>query len=75
MKEVSIKTKIKKEENLALKNLEYFLEQKILEILRDTDYSMELREDFKEKLKNGQKKSGRVSHKEVLNKLGKYCID
>ena len=53
MKEVSIKTKIKNEENLALKNLEYFLEQKILEILRDTDYSMELREDFKEKLKNG----------------------
>jgi predicted PP-loop superfamily ATPase len=37
--------------DLTIEELEYFIEQKILEILGDPDSGLELREEFKSKLK------------------------
>jgi hypothetical protein len=37
--------------DLTIEKLEYFIEQKILEILGDPDSGLELREEFKSKLK------------------------
>jgi len=61
----------KKISHLSIEDLNNLIEQKILEILGDPDYGLELREDFKRELmKRLSKKSKRISHEEVIKKFG-----
>jgi hypothetical protein len=60
-------TKIK---DLSIDDLEYLIEQKVLEILGDPDSGLELRDEFKEELRNRLKNSSkRTSHEEVLRRV------
>ncbi len=57
--------------DLSLEDLEHLIEQKILEVLGDPDSGLELREEFKRKLRERLgKPSKRVSHNEVLERFG-----
>ncbi len=57
--------------DLTIDDFEYLIEQKVLEILGDPDAGLELREELKEELKNRLKyPSRRVSHKEVIKRVG-----
>ncbi len=61
----------KKISHLSIEDLNNLIEQKILEILGDPDYGLELREDFKRELvKRLSRKSKRISHEEVIKKFG-----
>jgi len=61
-------TKVK---DLTIDELEYLVEQKILEVLGDPDSGLELREEFKQELEERLKKPSRkISHEEVLKKFG-----
>ncbi len=52
---------------LSRDDLEYLIEQKILELLGDPDSGLELRNDFKKKLKDRLRKpSKKIPHEEVL---------
>ena len=60
-----------KVKDLSMDDLEYLIEQKVLEILGDPDSGLELTDEFKKKLTERLKKpSGRISHKEVLEEFG-----
>ena len=48
-----------KVKDLTMQELEYLIEQKILEILGDPDSGLELKEEFKERLSSP---SRRISH-------------
>lgn len=55
---------------MSLDELENLIEQKILETFGDPDAGLELREDFKEKLKQRfSDNSKRISHKKVVEKF------
>jgi hypothetical protein len=57
--------------SMSLDNLENLIEQKILDVFGDPDSGLELREDFKEKLKKRlASNSKRISNKEVMEKFG-----
>jgi len=61
-------TKIK---DLTIDDLEYLIEQKVLEILGDPDAGLELSEESKEELRKRLKSSSRrISHEEVLKRFG-----
>lgn len=63
--------KTKEISHLSIEDLNNLIEQKILEILGDPDYGLELREDFKREIvKRLRQKSKRVSHEEVIKKFG-----
>ncbi len=52
---------------LSKDDLEYLIEQKILELLGDPDSGLELRDDFKKKLRDRLRKpSKKIPHEEVL---------
>jgi hypothetical protein len=56
---------------MSLDELENLIEQKILEVFGDPDAGLELREDFKEKLKKRLSvNSKRISHREAVEKFG-----
>ena len=56
---------------MSLDELENLIEQKILEVFDDPDAGLELREDFKEKLKKRLSvNSTRISHREAVEKFG-----
>jgi len=56
---------------IAREDLENMIETKILEILGDPDAGLELREDFKAKLRERMSRTPRIiSHEEVLKELG-----
>ena len=56
---------------MSYDELENLIEQKILEVFEDPDSGLELREDFKEKLKIRLSfKSRRISHQEVVERFG-----
>jgi hypothetical protein len=56
---------------ISREDLENMIETKILEILGDPDAELELREEFKAKLRDRQGRISRtVSHEEVLKELG-----
>ncbi len=56
--------------NLSFDDLNNLIEQKILEILGDPDYGLELRDDFKKEIaKRLRRKSKRISHDEVIKKF------
>ena len=64
-------TKMTKIKDLSIDDLEYLIEQKVLEILGDPDSGLELRDEFKEELRNRPKGSSRrISHEEVLKRFG-----
>lgn len=57
--------------DLTIEDLEYLIEQKVLEILGDPDFGLELKDEFKEELRKRLKRSSRrVSHEEVIKGLG-----
>jgi len=57
--------------DLTIDDLEYVIEQKVLEILGDPDAGLELGNEFKEELRNRLKNSSkRTSHEEVLKRFG-----
>ena len=57
--------------HLSLNDLNNLIEQKILEILGDPDYGLELREDFKKEIsKRLRGKSRKIVHEEALEKFG-----
>jgi len=61
-----------KVKTLSLDDLEYLIEQKILEILGDPDSGLALRDEFKKRLKERlEKSSRRISHEEVLKQFGR----
>ncbi len=56
---------------ISMDDLEYLIEQKVLEMLGDPDSGLELTEEFKKKLTERlEKPSRRISHKEVLKEFG-----
>ena len=61
-------TKVK---DLTVEELEYLIEQKILEILGDPDSGLELRDEFKEELRERLKSpSKRISQRGVAKRVG-----
>jgi len=57
--------------DLTMDDLEYLIEQKILEMLGDPDSGLEVTEEFKKKLRERLgKPSKRIPHEEVLKKFG-----
>jgi len=57
--------------DLTMDDLEYLIEQKILEMLGDPDSGLEVMEEFEKKLrKRLGKPSKRIPHEEVLKKFG-----
>jgi hypothetical protein len=62
--------KIKEKENLV-RELKMYLPQLILEILKDPDFGLEIRDEIKKKLEKIRKKKVRFfDEKEVKKKLG-----
>ncbi|WP_369018050.1 hypothetical protein QBE54_09985 [Thermatribacter velox] len=56
--------------DLSMEDLEHLIEEKVLEILGDPDSGLELKEEFKRKLRERlEKPSKRISHEEVLGKF------
>ncbi len=61
----------KRVDTLSLEDLSQLIEQKVLEIIGDSDQGLELREEFKQELcKRLQQKAKRLSHAEVVKKFG-----
>ncbi len=59
-----------KVKDMSVDDLEYFIEQKLLEIVGDPDSGLQLMEGFKRKLKQRiNKPAKRVSHEKVIKKL------
>jgi len=60
-----------KVKDLTIGDLEYLIEQKVLEILGDPDSGLELEDEFREELKERlESSSKRISHEEALKKFG-----
>ena len=60
-----------KVKDLTIDDLEYLIEQKVLEILGDPHSGLELKDEFKEELRERLKKSPkRISHKEAIKRVG-----
>ena len=60
-----------KVKDLTIDELEYLIEQKVLEILGDSDSGLELKDEFKEELRKRLKNSSeRISHAEVVKRFG-----
>jgi len=57
--------------DLTIDELEYLIEQKILEVLGDPDSGLELREGFKQELRRRlEKPLSRIPHDEVVKRIG-----
>jgi len=57
--------------DLTIDELEYLIEQKILEVLGDPDSGLELKEEFKQELKRRlEDTSRRIPHHEVISRIG-----
>lgn len=57
--------------DLTIDELEYLIEQKILEVLGDPDSGLELKEEFKQELKRRlENRSSRIPHHEVVSRIG-----
>jgi len=57
--------------DLTVDDLEYLIEQKVLEMLGDPDAGLELREEFRQRLKSRLDATSRkVSHAEVMKRFG-----
>jgi hypothetical protein len=57
--------------DLTIDELEYLIEQKILEVLGDPDSGLELKEEFRQELKRRlESPSPRIPYHEVVSKIG-----
>jgi len=57
--------------DLTIDELEYLIEQKILEVLGEPDSGLLLKEEFKRELKRRlEEPSRRISHQEVVDRIG-----
>ena len=57
--------------DLTIDELEYLIEQKILEVLGDPDSGLELKEEFKQELtRRLENPSSRIPHHEVVSRIG-----
>jgi len=57
--------------DLTIDELEYLIEQKVLEILGDPDSGLELKDEFQEELRGRFKSSSkRIPHEEAIKRLG-----
>jgi hypothetical protein len=57
--------------DLTIDELEYLIEQKILEVLGDPDSGLELKEEFKQELKRRlENPLRRIPHHEVVDRIG-----
>ena len=57
--------------DLTIDELEYLIEQKIVEVLGDPDSGLELKPEFKRELKRRlENPSRRIPHHEVLSRIG-----
>ena len=57
--------------DLTIDELEYLIEQKILELLGDPDSGIELKEEFREVLKGRlEKPKSRIPHHAVVSRIG-----
>jgi len=60
-----------KVKDLSIDDLEHLIEQKIVEILGDSDSGLELTDEFRTKLRERlEKPPKRIPHEEVLKKFG-----
>jgi len=60
-----------KVKDLTIDDLEYLIEQKVLEMLGDPDSGLQLKDEFKEELRERLKNSSRrISHEEVIKRVG-----
>lgn len=66
---------MRKLKDFTEEELELLVEQKILEILGDPDYGLELREGFKERLKERLQDPASMSHEEVMRRFGEGQVD
>ena len=58
--------------DLSMEDLEHLIEQKILEVLGDPDFGLELRDELKRELRERLgKPSRRISHGEALDRFGR----
>lgn len=56
--------------NMSVQDLEYFIEQKMLEILGDPDFGLNLSDEYKNKLiERFRNRSESISHEEVLKEF------
>lgn len=56
--------------DLTIDDLEYLIEQKILEVLGDPDSGLDLKEEFKQELKSRlENPSVRIPHNEVVSRI------
>ncbi len=56
---------------LSIEDLENLIEQKIIEILGDPDTSLDLREEFRNELKDRlAKRMKRIPHQELMKRFG-----
>jgi len=57
--------------DLTIDDLEYLIEQKVLELLGDPDSGLELRQEVRQELSQRLKNPSRkVSHQEVIKRFG-----
>ncbi len=57
--------------DLTIDELEYLIEQKIVEVIGDPDSGLDLKEEFKQELrKRLEHPSGRIAHNEVVKRIG-----
>jgi hypothetical protein len=57
--------------DMTIEDLEQLIENKLLEMLGDSDSGLQLKEEFKTKLEQRLKKPAkRISHQEVLKRFG-----
>jgi len=60
-----------KVKDLTIDDLEYLIEQKVLEILGYPDSGLEIKDEFKEELRERLKNSSkRLWHEEVIKRVG-----
>jgi len=67
---------MKSVKDLTIDELEHLIEEKILEVLGDPDFGLELREDFSEELRRRMESPSRtISHDEVVRRIGQDRVD
>jgi hypothetical protein len=65
-----------KVKDLSIEDLEFLIEQKVLEIVGDPDSGLELETEFKQELgRRLRASSRRISHEEIVRKFGEGSLD
>jgi len=64
-----------KVKDLTVEDLEFLIEQKVLEILGDPDSDLELKPEFKQELgRRLRAPSRRISHEDIVRKFGEGSL-